>query len=656
MRPLVHGLRVLRSSPRIAGALSGLQRYAIRASRVRWFSKETPRWRADTSQIQLRPYQDDCIESVLQYLKNGSKRLGVSLATGSGKTVVFSHLIDAVPPPNQDATQTLILAHRRELIEQAAQTCRNIYPDKIVDVEMADMHATGLADITVASVQSITSGDRLSRYDPRRFKLVLVDETHHIVASTYHTVLEYFGLATKEDAERGVTALVGVSATFSRADGLSLGAAIDHIVYHMDYIDMIEGDWLAPLRFTTVQSGVNLSTVKSTETGDYQTGQLVKVVNTPEINEITVRSWLAIAEGRKSTLAFCVDLNHVAALSSTFRAHGIDAQYVTGLTRKKQRAEILAAFKAGELPVLINCGLYTEGTDIPNIDCVILARPTKSRNLLIQMVGRGLRKSPGKEDCHIIDMVASLDKGIVTTPTLFGLDPHEIVEDATASTLKELKSRRERGLEMEAAAKAAFENASGGSSFDGNITFTHFDVNSLVESTSGERHIRGLSRLAWVQVDSSRYILSDKTGSYLTLSKQEDDYVVKFTQILRGHVKGKSPYMRPRDIVSTPTLEHAINAADTYAKKHFLRAVIALSAPWRGMDATPQQIVHLNKFRAEDKKLEPGSITKGRAADWITKLKHGATKVAKRLQAEKAQEEKEEKKRSGKAAPAWWKN
>lgn len=146
--------------------------------------------------------------------------------------VIFSHLIDRVPAPSPDATQTLILAHRRELVEQAARHCRNLYPDKVVDVEMGNQRASGLADITIASVQSIVSGDRILRYNPDRFKLLLVDEAHHIVAPSYFDVLRHFKLLAKEKEQQGKTALVGVSATFSRSDGIKLGAAVDHIVYH----------------------------------------------------------------------------------------------------------------------------------------------------------------------------------------------------------------------------------------------------------------------------------------------------------------------------------------------------------------------------------------------------------------------------------------
>ena len=196
--------------------------------------------------VKLREYQEECIQSVLAYLDKGHKRLGVSLATGSGKTVcaeslihlyyllnreqvIFTQLIDRIPSPNRDATQTLILAHRRELVEQAARHCINAYPTKTVEIEMGNTHASGAADITIASVRSLVSGDRIEKFDPKRFKLVLVDEAHHIVASGYMETLRYFGLADPTELS---PALVGVSATLSRFDGLRLGAAIDHIVYH----------------------------------------------------------------------------------------------------------------------------------------------------------------------------------------------------------------------------------------------------------------------------------------------------------------------------------------------------------------------------------------------------------------------------------------
>lgn len=538
--------------------------------------------------------------------------------------VIFTQLIDRVRPHTENATQTLILAHRQELVEQAARHCTNAYPTKRVEIEMGSMHSSGHADITVASIQSIVSGDRISKFDPQRFKLVLVDEAHHIVAPGYRKTLDYFGLS-KSFADS--PALVGVSATLSRFDGLRLGSAIDQIVYHKDYIDMIGEKWLSDVMFTTVQSKADISKVKKGANGDFQAGELSRAVNNEHVNEITVRSWLAKAQGRKSTIVFCVDLAHVAGLTNTFRQHGIDARYVTGDTPKQERSTRLDAFRAGEFPVLVNCGVFTEGTDIPNIDCVLLARPTKSRNLLVQMIGRGMRLHPGKKDCHIIDMVASLETGIVTTPTLFGLDASELVNDANPDDLKQLQEQREAEMARDKALSSVSESGSA-PPLSNNITFVDYDsVFDLIEDTSTERQIRACSPNSWVSVAADRYILASSSGTYLTLEKVTGDsdeyYMVQETVALKQGYK-KSPYMKPREIARAITFTDAVHAADTYAQAKFPFRFINKNQSWRNGPATEGQLVFLNKLRPKKDRLESTSLTRGKAADMITKIKHGA--------------------------------
>lgn len=624
--------------------------------------------------IRLRQYQEECIQSVLSYLKHGHKRLGISLATGSGKTVIFTRLIDRVVAENERATKTLILAHRRELVEQAAKHCARAYPRKTIEIEMGTEHATGSADITIASIRSLQMG-RLEKYDPDLFKLVLVDEAHHIVAPGYLEVLSHFGL---DEYRSDGPALVGVSATFSRFDGLRLGSAIDHIVYHKDYVDMIGEKWLCDVKFTTVKSNVNLSRVKTNKDGDFAISQLSKAVNNDDTNEITVKSWLTEAADRKSTLVFCVDLNHVATLTDTFRKYGVDACFITGETKKQIRGERLEAFKDRKFPVLLNCGVFTEGTDIPNVDCVLLARPTKSRNLLVQMIGRGMRLYSGKQDCHVIDMVASLETGIVTVPTLFGLDPGEVVKDAASGDLKLLKQQQESERNL-------VENQSGLNEYDPskvdnrNVTFTHYDsVHDLIEDTSGERHVRAISPNAWVQVDSHKYILAARGGvltlerrhltdaeakqakkaaeknqpalaeQYVTPSLKPDSplFHVIYKHTLPPTEASKSPWSRPRTVAICETFTAALNAADTFASTKFERLFIATSSSWRRGPASEGQLTFLNKLRAvtDDEPLTEEDITKGQAGDMITKIKYGARGRFDKLMVDKRKMQRQETK------------
>lgn len=592
--------------------------------------------------VHLREYQEECIQSVLASLRYGHKRIGISLATGSGKTVVFTQLIDRIKPSSKHATRTLILAHRRELVEQAARHCSNAYPGKTVEVEMGNMSASGGADITIASIQSLTSGDRISKFDPRMFKLVLVDEAHHIVAPGYLRTLEHFGLHQKKEDS---PILVGVSATFSRFDGLRLGTAIDEIVYHKDYVDMIGEKWLSDVVFTTVESTADISKVRSGANGDFQPGELSRAVNTDQINEIIVRSWLAKAAGRKSTLVFCVDLAHVAGLTQAFRRHGIDARFVTGETPKVERGERLDAFKRGEFKVLVNCGVFTEGTDIPNIDCVVLARPTRSRNLLVQMIGRGMRLHPGKTNCHIIDMVSSLETGIVTTPTLFGLDPSQLVDELSVDDMKSLKSREEAPKLMRGVTPVV-NSAPSGVDGDSNVTFIEYgSVLDLISDTSGEKHIRAISNNAWVHVGSHRYILSGPQGTYIKLEKVEtetEDEPEFVAWEIRALPKGasKSPFATPRKLLQAATLVDAVHGADNYASEKYPRMLIGRYMSWRKGPPTEGQLKFLNRVRGTREELKASDITKGTAADMITKIRHGARGRFATIEAEKRRMEK----------------
>jgi ATP-dependent helicase IRC3 len=389
---------------------------------------------------------------------------------------------------------------------------------------------------------------------------------------------------------------------------------------------MIDENWLSDVVFTTVELKADLTKVSSSAHGDFQTAALSKAINTDETNELVVQAWTTKAKGRNSTLIFCVDLSHVTSLTARFRAYGVDAQFVTGDTPSKIRSARIDAFRNGEFPILLNCGVFTEGTDIPNIDCVLLARPTKSRNLLVQMIGRGMRLYKGKENCHIIDMVAALSSGVVSTPTLFGLDPGELIERASTKSLAALKERKESERQREQDAEE-LKRKTVTKKLPGSITFTDYDsVHDLIADTSGDQFIRNLSPHAWVGVGEGKFVLTTNSGNYLIIEPSDKDkgnFRARYYWKLPADKKVKSPYGTPRVVAEGESFEHVVHAADTYAAEAFEYIWIAKNQSWRRSRASQAQVDFLNRFRPEDDQLKPDDVSKGKAGDMITRLKHG---------------------------------
>lgn len=406
---------------------------------------------------------------------------------------------------------------------------------------------------------------------------------------------------------------------------------------------MINEGWLSDVLFTTVRlKNADLSRVTVGKNGDFVSTSLSAEVNTQLNNDAIVDAWFERCSTRKSTLVFCVDVRHVLELAATFKRRGIDSRSVTGNTRNQIRSATIDAFKSGEFPVLLNCGVFTEGTDIPNIDCVLLARPTKSRNLLVQMIGRGMRLSPGKGNCHVIDMVTSLKTGIVTTPTLYGLDPDEIVQEAQPQNLQNMSERKEKEKLMEE--EIGGTNSEVQSRPAMTMQYTDYDsITDLIEDTAGERQIRALSCYSWVQVGEDDFVLASSTFGFIRIQRNEaDNWVVRSTAKLPHGTTARSPYAKSRIIVKNAlTFEAAVHGADTFIQSKVTPLVLVERyALWRSKEASDGQVDYLNKFRTGDALLTPETLSKGRATDMITKIKFGARGAFKKISAAKKRVEK----------------
>ncbi|KAG2044903.1 P-loop containing nucleoside triphosphate hydrolase protein [Suillus americanus] len=610
------------------------------------------RYFASAVTVKLRPYQESCLEACKNALQAGETRIGVSLPTGAGKTTVFISLLAQISPPchSPSTSRSLIIVNSIELARQAAAQAAAQFPQWRVEIEQGVKHkASGNADVTVATYQTLLQPQRLAKFHPGNLKAVIVDEAHHAAAPSYRRILAHFDPAIRSpDAtfqppqlSRPIP-IIGFSATFSRHDGLALGSVFQQIVYHRDFLEMIKEQWLCDVRFTSVKANIDLRNVTvNSKTGDFNATSLAHIINTDTVNNLVVQAWLDRARQRQSTLVFCVNIAHIRALTKTFKDFGVDARYLHSGTPASERHALITAFKAGKYPVLVNCAILTEGADIPNIDCVIVARPTRSRNVFAQMIGRGMRQSPstGKVNCRIIDFVDSTNRvaGVVSTPTLFGLDPEALVDGKSVETL-EARAQISGDAQAPVDSRDDIPNPK-------YITYVDYqNPFALVDSCSGAPHITKLSTNAWVGCGEDIYILECLGKGYIRIERVSADeenpahYRATFTEATMHMPSAKafkvSPFMRKRLIMTAETLSDAIRGCDTYAAQKVLRGSLALgllrTAKWRKTSASDSQKNFIQKRRVKralDQDTAAATlqnITKGEAANIITRLKHGA--------------------------------
>lgn len=335
-------------------------------------------------EIKLRDYQKECIASLPD-----KGAVMCQMATGLGKTATFSQI------PRRG--RVLLLSHREELVEQPRK-----YYDCSYGIERAAFHSNG-EEVVSASVQSIAR--RLNRFAPDEFDMIVTDECHHAGAATYRKIFEHFTPRLH----------VGFTATPNRADNVRLDDVYSDIVFERDLRWGIENGWLSPIKCLRVNIGYDLSGVAS-RMGDYAPKELGKAMDKAEHHDAIAQAYKQYAKG--ATLIFAASVECCEEIAK--RIPG--AVVVTGET--KNRSEIIAAFTRREIPCIVNCMVFTEGTDIPLVETVIMARPTQSDALYTQMVGRGLRLSPGKEELLLIDCVGvSSTRDLCCAPTLLGIDP-----------------------------------------------------------------------------------------------------------------------------------------------------------------------------------------------------------------------------------------
>lgn len=331
--------------------------------------------------MELRPYQKECIEAIPE---KGS--FLIQMATGLGKTVTFANI------PRRG--RMLILSHRDELVRQPVK-----YFDVPVGIEQAE-HRSCFEDVISASVPSMVR--RLKNFPPDMFDIVVVDEAHHAASPTYRKILSYF--------KPRLT--LGFTATPNRGDGVGLEDIFEDIIFERDLEWGIKNGYLSDIRCIRCDIGYDLRDVSS-RLGDYATDELEKAVNVTSANKAIADAYRRYAKGQ--TLIFAVSVAHAKAIAQEIP----ESEVVIG---GEDRSETLNRFIRGELRCIVNCMVFTEGTDLPNIESAIIVRPTKNQSLYCQMVGRGCRLYPGKKYMTLIDCVGASAINLCTAPSLIGMD------------------------------------------------------------------------------------------------------------------------------------------------------------------------------------------------------------------------------------------
>jgi superfamily II DNA or RNA helicase len=355
--------------------------------------------------IVLRDYQARAVEAILESMAAGHNPI-CRMATGGGKSLVAASVCTRLDG------RILLVTHRKELLEQNEAKLSGMgYSD--IGVYSAGLSRREMdARVILGGVQSIYKRmDKLQAAGP--FRYLIVDECHMMEyrseSSMYKRLIE---------SCRELESIIGLTATPYRLTrgvnkpifGLS-DSWFDHLAVDIGMIELVKQGWLASLRGTRTASQVDISGVKITG-DDYNTGQLSEVLSSDEIVDMAVSELCRLASDRKSWLVFCVDIAHAEAVVESERREGIDAHLVTGATPPRQRREILGALSNGDIRCVTSVGVLTTGVDIPRIDMIGLIRPTKSKALLVQMIGRGSRLSPetGKVDCLVLDLAGNLDE------------------------------------------------------------------------------------------------------------------------------------------------------------------------------------------------------------------------------------------------------
>jgi len=415
--------------------------------------------------MKLRPYQTEAINNIATDWETHNSILLVA-ATGLGKTIIFSALLDKVLKSDK---RGIIIAHRKELIDQPMERLEQYFPylASRAGIVMANKNEYK-SDLIIATIQTLASEKRVSQVlDYGKIDFIITDEAHHSTANTYKNLYERLRKDNPNLKHLGVTA------TPLRSDDDGLSTVFEKVSGKYTISFGIENGFLAPVKFLSIQTGISLQGVKK-QMGDFNQKQLSKVFETDNCFELVVESHKKYVDGRQS-LAYTTTVQGAYDLAEKFKEAGVRAIAADGKTNKKERSAILERFRGGEYEVLCNCALFTEGLDVPQVSAIHQVRPTQSDSLYTQIIGRALRIFPNKTDAVILDYAPSNTRNIAMLGDILGtpLERKEYIKPDDSSS---------------------DDNVEGGFTYDGNeFSFLNGDPMALVA-----KKLEYLSQSPWV--------------------------------------------------------------------------------------------------------------------------------------------------------------
>lgn len=362
--------------------------------------------------MEMRPYQLEAKAAIFAEWEKGNQKTLLVLPTGTGKTIVFAKVAEDCV---RAGYRVLIMAHRAELLEQAADKIKRA-TGLICAVEKAEQSCLGSwYRVVVGSVQSLTREKRLQQFDKDYFDILIIDEAHHSISDSYQNVLQYFD----------ETKVLGVTATPDRGDMRNLGTYFNSLAYEYTLPRAIKEGYLCKIKAQTIPLRLDLTGV-GMQSGDFKAGDLGTALD-PYLHQIA-QEMLKYCSDRK-TVVFLPLIKTSQKFRDILNEVGFQAAEVNG--NSEDRSEILRDFENSKYNVLCNSMLLTEGWDCPSVDCVVVLRPTKVRSLYCQMVGRGTRLFPGKEELLLLDFLWHTERHELCRPANLIATNEEIAQKMT---------------------------------------------------------------------------------------------------------------------------------------------------------------------------------------------------------------------------------